>query len=114
MTLKDYFTHYYAVISRGDLDELAEFYVPESPLFQANKQQFEMMRQQFSFELNLNDVRLLAKQETLLIVQDALTFSAEIEGQQQQKTSSNIHTLVKVGDTWRLHNSNPLPETMVA
>ncbi|WP_462173618.1 hypothetical protein [Pseudoalteromonas xiamenensis] len=113
MTLREYFDNYYSVISRGDLADLDAFYFPNSPLGETNKQQFEAMRKQFSFELKLMDVSLLAKQDELLIVRDQLVFEATIEGEARTKRSSNIHTLVKSDENWCVYSSNPLPESMV-
>ena len=113
MTLNKYFSRYYALICDGNLDELESYFCSESPLFNATKQQFETLRKQFDFKFILQDISLIAKQDDLLVVRDKVNFKAEINGQDIDKVSMNLHSFIKESGEWKLHCSTPLPEVTV-
>ncbi|AUJ71771.1 MULTISPECIES: hypothetical protein [Pseudoalteromonas] len=114
MTLEEYFNNYYELICNGELDNLAQFYCSNSPLIEANYQQFSGMRQQFKFKLSLQGVELISKQPDLLIVRDSLRFEATIEGNEVVQVSSNVHMMTRDNDEWRIFNSAALPDNKVA
>ncbi|MEM5553261.1 hypothetical protein WNY63_21375 [Pseudoalteromonas neustonica] len=113
MTLNEYFSSYYALICDGHLDSLEQYYSVESPLFSARKRQFEKLRQQFDFKFLLQNISVIAKQDDLLVVIDRLNFQAEIGGKSVEKTSVNLHSLVKELGEWKIHSSTQLPEFLV-
>ncbi|MCF6441946.1 hypothetical protein L1077_21185 [Pseudoalteromonas luteoviolacea] len=111
MTLQDYFTRYYSIISSGNLDELAQYYHTASPMMDAAKSQWEMMRTQCEFEITLTHIELIAKQENLLVVYDQMQFAGEVNGQQVNRHSSNVHSLAKEAGVWKIFSTSIVPET---
>ncbi|AOT10080.1 hypothetical protein [Pseudoalteromonas luteoviolacea] len=114
MTINDYFTNYYSLISSGDLNDIEEIYSSQSQFKGAVKQQFEMMRQKCQINIQLDNANVLAKTDELLIVQDKITLNADMDGQQIVKENRNLHTLVKEADEWKIHCSVVLPKEQAA
>jgi len=113
MTLQEYFTSYYNTISKGNIEELDQYYHSAAPLMNAAKSQWESMRKQLDFTMTLTHVELLAKQDDLLVVRDEMKFEGEVNGESVAKHSTNVHSLTKENDEWKLFSTSNFPEAMV-
>ncbi|WP_046004725.1 nuclear transport factor 2 family protein [Pseudoalteromonas rubra] len=109
MTLKAFFERYYQIICSGNLDDLEAFYHNGSAVMIGAKAQFENMRKQFDFEMTLTKVELLSKQDDLLVVRDEMMIRGEKEGQNQEKSMQNIHSLAKEEGQWRIFSTASFP-----
>lgn len=106
MTVKDFFTHYYSLISSGELESLDFFFQDGSPYFNSIKRHYESLHRQYNIITNIEHVELIAKQDDLLIVRDKINFELSNTESSKKTYQSNLHLLIKSDDNhWKIYSS---------
>jgi len=108
MTINEYFSHYYGIISNGNLEELNEFFHQGSPFLNGVKQQYEAVRKQLDINIQIQAIELVAKQDDLLVIRDQVLFEGEQEGNTTRNKSGNLHVMTKAADDWKLQSTTCL------
>ena len=109
MTINEYFSHYYGIISNGNLEELDEFFHHDSPFLNGVKQQYEAVRKQLDITIQIQALELVAKQDDLLVIRDQVFFEGEQEeGETLKKKTGNLHVMTKAEDNWKLQSTTCL------
>ncbi|WDD99175.1 hypothetical protein [Thalassomonas actiniarum] len=108
MTINEYFSHYYGIISNGNLEELDQFFHEDSPFLNGVKQQYEAMRKQLDINIQIQAIELVAKQDDLLVIRDRVLFEGEQEGNSMKNQSGNLHVMTKTSNDWKLQSTTCL------
>jgi hypothetical protein len=108
MTINEYFTDYYQMISTGNLDDLSDFFHPNSPFLAGTKQQYQAIRKQLAMNITLQSIELVSKLDDLLVVRDRILFEGQQGEDIKKSISGNVHVMVKEADYWKLQSTTCL------
>jgi hypothetical protein len=106
MTVKEFFTRYYSLISSGELESLDHLFQKNSPYLDGIKRQYESLHRQHDITASIEHIELVAKQDDLLVVRDAIKFEVSDKETTKKSHLSNLHHLTKSdNDQWKIHST---------
>lgn len=108
MTINDYFTTYYGIVSKGSLDELDGFFHSNSPFLIGVKQQYEAIRKQIEMTIKLESIDLISKLDDLLVIRDKILFEGVVDDDIQRNISENLHIMIKENGSWKVQSTTTL------
>ena len=106
MTIKEFFTKYYQVISNEDLNDLDQLFHADSPFLPSIKRQYESVRTQLEVNIDLESIELVSKQDDMLVVRDCMLFAGTKGETVNKQRSENVHVLTKKAEgEWKIHST---------
>ena len=108
MTINEYFSTYYEIITKGNLEDLNDYFHTSSPFLQGTKQQYAAIRKQLEMNINIESIELVSKLDDLLVIRDRILFESHKGEEVNRNFSGNLHIMVKENDSWKLQSTTNL------
>ncbi len=108
MTINEYFKTYYEIISKGNLEDLNDYFHSSSPFLQGIKQQYTAIRKQLEMNINIESIELVSKLDDLLVIRDRILFEGQQGEEVKKNYSGNLHIMVKENESWKLQSTTCL------
>jgi hypothetical protein len=108
MTINEYFKTYYEIISKGDLEQLNDYFHSTSPFLQGIKQQYTAVRKQLNMNINIESIELVSKLDDLLVIRDRILFEGNKGEEVKKNYSGNLHVMIKENESWKLQSTTCL------